>query len=136
MGILSSGELTACCLCSPGSARDQDSCHTEAVCCAFYRICTLTFLFQTVPGLVKFQGWEHLQESGRAQVAFVQSPSQCCQKFPRSACIIPAITVTNGDIQQMELMFGVSVCGAHTCVHVLCASCVQPVSLERTTSAP
>lgn len=60
-----------------------------------------------------------------------KSPSQCCQKFPRSACIIPAIAVTNGDIQQMELMFGVSVCGAHTCVRVPCASCVQPVSLGK-----
>lgn len=44
----------------------------EAVCCAFYGICTLTFLFQTEPGLVKFQEWECLQESGRTQVAFVQ----------------------------------------------------------------
>lgn len=62
-----------CRLYSPGSVGKQGSCHMEAVRGAFYRIGTLTFLFRTEPALVQFQEWEHLQKSGRTQVAFVQT---------------------------------------------------------------
>ena len=119
-----------CRLYSPGSVGKQGSCHMEAVRGAFYRIGTLTFLFRTEPALVQFQEWEHLQKSGRTQVAFVQT---LLLRVARTSLAPPALFLPfqswRGIFNATEFVFWMSVCGAHTCVPVHYVS--PPVYLGR-----